>query len=91
MQTKSATHGFGTSGAKVTNVSEHGFWLLLGDEELFVPFAAFPWFRDARIGELMRVEWPSVHHLYWPALDVDLSVDSIREPEKFPLVSRVVR
>jgi len=73
---------------EVTNVSKHGFWLLLGGEELFVPFAMFPWFRDAPIGKLTEVELPSPHHLYWPALDVDLAVDSIRHPEQFPLVSR---
>jgi hypothetical protein len=69
-------------------VSKHGFWLLLGGEELFVPFSSFPWFRDAPIGKLTEVELPSPHHLYWPALDVDLAVDSIRHPERFPLVSR---
>jgi hypothetical protein len=31
---------------------------------------------------------PSPHHLRWPDLDVDLAVESIRNPEKFPLVSR---
>jgi hypothetical protein len=84
----SATLGQSTSAVEVTNVSKHGFWLLLGDEEFFVPFAEFPWFRDAPIGKLTTVEWPSPHHLYWPALDVDLAVASIRHPEQFPLVSR---
>jgi hypothetical protein len=28
------------------------------------------------------------HHLYWPDLDIDLAVESIRHPEQFPLVSR---
>ena len=84
----SAVLGKGTSAVEVTNVSKHGFWLLLGGEELFVPFATFPWFRDAPIGKLTEVELPSPHHLYWPALDVDLAVDSIRHPEQFPLVSR---
>ena len=83
-----AQPGSNTSGPEVTNVSQHGFWLLLGDEELFVPFDDFPWFRQAPIGKLVHVEWPSAHHLYWPDLDVDLSVESIRHPEKFPLVSR---
>ena len=80
--------GQGTLAVEVTNVSKHGFWLLLGDEELFVPFADFPWFRDAPIGKLTNVELPSPHHLYWPTLDVDLAVASIRHPEQFPLVSR---
>jgi len=80
--------GRDTSAAEVTNVSKHGFWLMLGTEELFVPFSDFPWFRDAPIGKLTNVEWPSPHHLYWPDLDVDLAVASIREPRQFPLVSR---
>jgi hypothetical protein len=73
----------------VTNVSQHGLWLLLGDRELFLPFEKFPWFRDAPIAKLVRVELPSSHHLYWPDLDVDLAVESIEHPERFPLVSQV--
>jgi len=84
----SATLGQSTSAVEVTNVSQHGFWLMLGEEELFVPFAEFPWFRDAPIGKLTHVEWPSPHHVYWPELDIDLAVASIRDPEQFPLVSR---
>lgn len=84
----SATLGQSTSAVEVTNVSQHGFWLMLGEEEIFVPFAEFPWFRDAPIGKLTQVEWPSPHHLYWPELDIDLAVASIRNPDQFPLVSR---
>jgi hypothetical protein len=85
---KSAALGNNTSGPEVTNVSQHGLWLLLGREELFLPFAQFPWFRDAPIGKVLHVEQPATHHLYWPELDIDLAVDSIRNPEQFPLVSR---
>jgi uncharacterized protein DUF2442 len=85
---KSAALGKSTSGAEVLNVSPHGFWLYVGGEELFVPFDHFPWFRNATIAELIKVELPSPNHLYWPALDVDLAVESIRHPEQFPLVSR---
>ena len=86
---KSAPRGQSTSTAEVTNVSAHGFWILLADEELFVPFAEFPWFRNATIGAITRIEWPSLNHLYWPDLDIDLSVESIRHPDQFPLVSPV--
>lgn len=75
-------------GVEVTNVSVHGFWLLSGAEELFLPFGQFPCFREASIAQLTQVERPRPHHLYWPALDIDLSVDSIREPDKFPLAAR---
>jgi hypothetical protein len=73
---------------EVTNISSHGFWLLLGEEELFVPFSKFPWFKDASISQIRDVERPQSHHLYWPGLDVDLAVESIRHPESYPLVSK---
>ena len=69
-------------------ISRHGLWLLLDDEELLVPFEQFPWFRTATVEQITTVERPTPDHLYWPQLDVDLSVASIRAPERFPLVSR---
>jgi len=83
----SAQPGIGASAVEVTNVSRHGFWLLLAGAEHFVPFAEFPWFREASIGRLTDVVMPHPGHLYWPQLDVDLAVDSITHPEKYPLVS----
>lgn len=79
--------GIATLAVEVTNVSRHGFWLLLGDEELAVPFSEFPWFKAATIEQLSAVERPTENHLYWPQLDIDLSVDSIRKPDAFPLIS----
>jgi hypothetical protein len=74
--------------AEVTNISKHGLRLLLGDEELLLSFEHFPWFREATIEQIMQIEWPTEDHLYWPLLDLDLSVASIRDPSAFPLVSR---
>ena len=76
------------SRAKVTKVSSRGFRLLLGTEELFVPFSEFPWFKDVPIAKLSNVERPQPHHLHWPDLDVDLAVESIRNPGEFPLMSK---
>lgn len=86
---RSGRRGKHTLDVEVTNVSTHGFWILLRGREVFLPFKAFPWFRDAPIAKLLRVELPSDDHLYWPELDVDLAVESIEHPERFPLVSRV--
>jgi len=72
---------------EVTHISAHGFWVLLGSEELAVPYEQFPWFRKATIEQILAVERPTENHLYWPLLDVDLSVESLRRPEAFPLVS----
>jgi hypothetical protein len=80
-------HGAIISPAEVSGVTANGVWLLLDDEELFLPFAGFPWFRSAPVAAVFHVERPQAHHLYWPELDVDLDVDSIRHPEAFPLVA----
>jgi len=79
--------GITTSAAEVTHISKHGFWLLLSDEELLVPFDQFQSFRKGTIEQIFEVQWPTPDHLYWPGLDIDLSVQSIRNPATFPLVS----
>jgi Protein of unknown function (DUF2442) len=81
-------HGINTSSVEVTHVSRHSVWLLLGDEELQLPFEHFPWFRQATIDQLIDVQRPTADHLYWPQLDIDLSVASVRDPASFPLVYR---
>jgi hypothetical protein len=73
---------------EVSNLSALGFWLLLGDRELFVPFREFPWFADATVSKILNVQRPQEDHLFWPDLDVDLSVESIEHPERFPLMYR---
>ena len=84
----SDTPGMPILATEVTNVSPHGFWLLLGAQEVFVPFAEFPWFRDASIAQIAMVERPSLDHLRWPVLDIDLAVDSLLHPDAYPLISR---
>ncbi len=86
---RSGRLGRRTSGIEVTNLSTHGFWLFVEGREIFVPFDEFPWFRNASIGQLTDVELQSPDHLYWPQLDVDLAVESLNHPDRYPLVSRL--
>jgi hypothetical protein len=85
---RSARHGRRTSAVEVSNISPNGLWLLLDERELFLPFEQFPWFRKAPIDALLDVRRPQKHHLWWPELDVDLAVESIEHPARYPLVSR---
>jgi hypothetical protein len=71
--------------AEVTNISGHCVWMLIDDEELALPYSEFPWFKAATIQQILNVLRPTADHLYWPELDVDLSVESIRHAERFPL------
>jgi len=81
-------HGIATSGLEITNISSHGVWLLVGDRELFMSYEEFPWFKDAPVGKVLNVVEQSPGHFYWPDLDVDLGIEAIENPEKFPLKAK---
>lgn len=85
---KSLKRGKSISRPEITNISEHGFWILLNGNEYFVGFEKFPWFKEARIGELSNVQLWHDSHLYWPDLDVDLSVNIIEHPERYRLIAK---
>ena len=78
----------GTPTLEVTNISRHGIWLYWHDREFLLAYEQFPWFRDAKVSDILDVRLESPEHLYWPALDVDLSLSILQEPERYPLVSR---
>jgi len=77
--------GRDTLRVEVTNISIHGIWVLAGDEELFLPYEEFPWFMQAPVAKILNVEEPSPGHFYWPDLDVDLTVEMIQHPDRFPI------
>ena len=85
---KSEIIGDATSRAEVLNVSPHGFWLLLDGREHFLDVENFPWFRQATLGQLFNVEVHHGDHLHWPQLDVDLDLERIEHPERYPLVAK---
>lgn len=45
--------------AEISHVSQHGLWVLLDVEELFLPFKQFSWFRNATIDEICAVVRPT--------------------------------
>ena len=52
---------------------------------MFLSYENFPWFKDVPIKQILNLEQPFVNHFYWPDLDVDLSTEIIKNPEKFPI------
>ncbi|MEQ8860351.1 MAG: DUF2442 domain-containing protein [Pseudomonadales bacterium] len=80
-----------TTSAAFTDISPHGIWVLVDEEEIFLPYESFPWFRTGSVEAVFNVERQSPGHFYWPDLDVDLGIDSMRHPERYPLTSVEVR
>lgn len=90
---KSVKRGKNTSVAEVIHVSTHGFWIFFEPQnrEHFLPFRSFPWFMDATLRELSNIVVEHGHIVRWPDLDVDLDLERIEHPERFPLLAKVRR
>lgn len=81
--------GSDTSGVEFLGFAPKAVVFSVDGETYTLAFCDFPWFASASEQDLRTVERPSKTHLRWPALDIDLSLDSLRHPERYPLVSRV--
>jgi hypothetical protein len=86
MKTKFAKPGKPTLGAEVTHISKHGLWVLVGEKEYLLTHEDFPWFADGKISEASNVELLHGTHLRWPDLDVDIELESLKYPDRYPLV-----
>ena len=86
---KSSGRGKTTSRASlVESITPLGIWLFVRDEELFLDFADFPMLRDVTIASLLNVDLHGEDHLHWPDLDCDVELDSIRHPDRYPLLAK---
>ncbi len=80
--------GKNTLPIEVLNISSHGFWIFINHQEYFLSFAHFPWFTKASIEDILNVELLNNGHVFWPNLDIDLNIDIIEHPEKYPLIDK---
>ena len=86
---KSDAGGKTTLEAEVTQIDKQGIWMLIGEKESFLSFENFPWFRNASVSAIHNVEFLNARHLHWPDLDIDLAIESIEHPDRFPLVAKL--
>ena len=72
----------------VENITPFGIWLFVKGKEYFLSYKDYPWFRDQTIKSIQNVKLLHDFNLYWPDLDVDLEIDTLRNPEKYPLKAK---
>lgn len=85
---KSLKHGKSTLKVEVQDVTKQGVWIYIKGKEYFLPHKTYPWFENAKISDVHNLKLLHETHLYWPNLDVDLELESLRTPEKYPLLYR---
>jgi hypothetical protein len=75
----------------VENITPFGIWLYISGREYFLSYEDYPYFRDQTLSSIQDVQLVHESHLYWPELDVDLEIDNLDNPEKYPLSDRAYR
>lgn len=71
--------------AEIQNISNRGIWVLVNNQEFFMPFEEFPWFLKATIQEIYNLQLFHGHHLHWPDLDIDIDTAALKNLESYPL------
>jgi len=82
---RSKRSGKGTSEVEVTQISIGGIWLLIEENEFFLPFEKFPRFRKATVGEIHNVQIVNGNRLRWPDLDTELPLGQLGTPQHVPV------
>jgi hypothetical protein len=72
----------------IENITPFGLWLFTQEKEYFLSYKDFPFFKDQTLRAIHNVQLLHGYHLYWPDLDVDLEIDNLDNPGKYPLKFR---
>lgn len=72
----------------VENITPFGIWLFVKNKEYFLNYDLFPFFKDKTLKAIQSVTLVHGYHLYWPELDIDLELDNLENPAKYPLKSK---
>ncbi len=73
---------------EITNITKFGFWILVNEKEYFVSLEDYPAFKKASIEDILQFKLLSPDQLYWEKLDIDIELDSLENPHKYPLMFR---
>jgi len=86
---KSSKHGKDIS-ISVENITPFGIWVFVNKKEYFLSYEDYPYFKEQTLNSIHNVQLLHGYHLYWPDLDIDLEVNNLEQPEKYPLKSNII-
>ena len=88
MNPLSKKSGKNFSGCEVSAITPHGLWMLIHDKEYFLDFSTYPWFKKKNLEDIFEVILEHDHLVHWPKLDIDLSLEILEAPQRFPLLAK---
>lgn len=72
----------------VLMINDKGIMLSVKGNDYFVSYNRIPWMRNACICDALDVKMSGRNSIEWPKLDVDLEIDSLKYPERYPLIMK---
>lgn len=85
METTSRNHSVDTL-VSVLMINAQGIMLSVCGNDYFLSYNRIPWMRDASINNVLNVKMSGRNAIEWPDLNVDLEIDSLKHPERYPLI-----
>lgn len=70
----------------IVAINREGIMISLEGNNYFLSYNRVPWMKDATINEVLDIRMSGKNAIEWPKLDVDLEVESLRHPERYPLL-----
>ena len=87
METTLKTNSLDTS-VNVLMINDKGIMLSVKGNDYFISFNRIPWLKSASIMDALNVKMSGRNAIEWPTLDIDLEIDSLKHPERYPLIMK---
>ena len=87
MQTNLKNNTSSTS-VSVLMINAQGIMLSVLGNDYFVSYNRRPWMQDAPVRSVLNVQMSGNRAIEWPDLDVDLEIESLQHPERYPFVMK---
>ena len=69
-------------------INSQGIMLSVCGNDYFLSYNHIPWMLTASIGDVLNVRMSGRNAIEWPTLDVDLEIESLKHPERYPLIMK---
>lgn len=87
METNSNANSQNTS-VSVLMINMQGIMLSVQGRDYFLSYNRVPWMKDARISDVLNVKMCGHSAIEWETLGVDLEIESLKHPERYPLIMK---
>ncbi|MDD6002732.1 MAG: DUF2442 domain-containing protein [Bacteroidales bacterium] len=72
--------------ASVLMINNQGVMISVEGNDYFLSYNRVPWMKDATVRNILNIKMSGKNAIEWPDLDIDLEIDSLKHPERYPLV-----